>query len=112
MIDFNLDAGSPIKNDEIALIIQQIDLLFDTFPTEVFGDPDFGTEYDRYLYQLKISNSALQQEVLSDLNSLDLFGYLPSVNVHLLEGTERDIVLIEITLTRDEEIYQKVYKIE
>ena len=67
MIDFNIDKGSPIKNSEISLILQQIDILFDTTPTEVFGDDSYGTSYDRYLYQLKISNDGLKNEVLSDL---------------------------------------------
>ena len=37
MIDFNLDAGSPTKTGDVALILQQIDMLFDTTPKEVLG---------------------------------------------------------------------------
>lgn len=111
MIDFNIDKGEPLKNNDIRLILQQIDILFDTTPREVFGDENFGTKYDTYLYKLHISNSSLQHEVLSDLHSLELFGFVPNVEVYLLQGSEQDIALIEITLTREDENYQRIYKI-
>lgn len=111
MIDFNLDIGSPIKNNDIDLLLQQIDLLFDTNQKEVLGHDGFGTKYDEYLYKLNISNESLKQEVLSDLHSLTLFGYNPEVNVYLMQGTEQDIALIDIVLTRNEETYQRIYKI-
>lgn len=111
MIDFNIDEGSPIKTDDVDLILQQIDILFDTNPKEVLGYEEFGTRYDEYLYRLNLSNADIQQRVLSDLMSLNLFGFNPHVEVHLLQGTEQDIALIEITLTRDEETYQRIYKI-
>ena len=111
MIDFNLDKDKPIKNNDIDLILQQIDILFDTTPTEVFGDEYYGTTYDKYLYQLKISNDGLKHEVLSDICSLQLFGFTPTVEVYLLMGTEQDIALIDITLKRYNETYNKTYKI-
>ena len=112
MLDFNLDAGSPTKTGDVALILQQIDVLFDTTPKEVLGYEDFGTRYDDYLYKLDISQEALRQTVLNDLLSIELFDFAPTVEVHLLQGTEQDIALVEIVLTRDDEQYQKVYKIE
>ena len=54
MIDFNLDAGLPIKNRDIDLLLQQIDLLFDTNQKEILGHEEFGTKYDEYLYKLNI----------------------------------------------------------
>lgn len=111
MVDFNIDMGAPIKNSEVALILQQIDILFDTNPKEVFGSEDFGSKYDSYLYQLDISTEALKQTVLSDIQTLNLFDFIPTVEIYLLQGTEQDIALIEINLERDSESYQKVYKI-
>ena len=112
MIDFNIDKGSPVKSNDIEIVLQQIDILFDTIPTEVLGSEDFGTKYDTYLYDLNISASNLEQQVYSDLYSLDLLGFTPKVEVHLLQGTEQDIALIDITLSRDDETYNKVYKID
>ena len=111
MIDLSINNNDPVLNDEVGLVLQQIEILFDTKPREVFGFEDFGTKYDTYLYNLKVSNEYLKQVVLSDLNSLDLLGFIPDVEVHLLQGTEQDIALIEITLSRDDESYQQIYKI-
>lgn len=111
MVDFNLDFGKALKSDEAALVLQQIDILFDTKPREVLGDTEYGSNYDEYLYQLKISNSALQDKVYSDLISLNLLDFEPSVEVYLLQGTEKDIALIDIQLTRDLETYKRTYKI-
>lgn len=111
MVDFNLNGNNPVNNDDISLILQQIDILFDTTPKEVFGAETFGTRYDKYLYELKLSNESIKQNILADLYSLELFGFIPTVNVHLLQGTEQDIALIEIELNREEESYTKIYKI-
>ena len=111
MVDFSLKRGSASCKSDIDLILQQIDILFDTTPTEVFGEEEYGTTYDRYLHQLKISNEALKQEVLSDLGNIQLFGYMPTVDIYLIQGTEDDIALIDINLSRDDETYNKTYRI-
>ena len=111
MVDFNIDAGSPLKNGDIELLLQQIDILFDTYPKEVLGSEDFGTQYDDYLYRLKLSAANIKQRVISDISSLELFDFVPDVEVHLLQGTEKDIVLIDINLIRGEEKHNRTYKI-
>lgn len=111
MIDFNIDLGSPIKDRDIDLILQQIDILFDTIPGEVLGDTNFGSVYDRYLYNLQVSNIGISNQIMSDLGSLELFGFTPDVQVYFLEGSENDIIMIKIILTRDREIYEKIYKV-
>lgn len=111
MIDFNIAPGAPVQSNDVDLILQQISILFDTNPKEVLGQSDFGSQYDNYLYKLRISNSVLEQQVLSDLYSLELFGFEPHVTVHLLQGTEQDIALIEIVLIRNDETYRQIYKI-
>ena len=111
MIDFDL-TNYPVQNDDLSLVLQQIDILFDTKPREVLGDEAFGTNYDKFLFDLNLSNEALKQSVATDLRSLDLLGFDADVNVHLLQGTEHDIALVEIILTRDDEQYQQIYKID
>ena len=51
-------------------------------------------------------------KVLSDLNKLNLMGFKPSVSVSIMEGTVRDIALIDITLSADYEEYNKTYIIK
>ena len=38
-------------------------------------------------------------------------GFAPDVEEYLIQGTEHDIALVNISLTRDDEYYQKIYKI-
>lgn len=110
-MDFNLESGSPLVSRDIDMILQQIDILFSTINRELIGDANYGTQYDHYLYNLRISTTALEAEVMSNITSINLYDFRPDVKVYLMQGTEQDIALIEITLTRDDEIYKKIYKI-
>ena len=98
MIDFNLDYDeSPIKYDEVDLIIQQVDMLFDTSRGEVLGDISYGTNYSDFLYNLQISN--------------ELFGYTYDVKVDILMGSENDIILVKISFQNENDYFDKSYKI-
>jgi hypothetical protein len=112
MIDINLEEGAPTINSEVDLIIQQVDLLFDTAYKEVHGAPDFGTRYEDFLFNLNMSNDAIAYQIKNDLASLNLFGFSPSVNVTILEGTLNDIILVQISLERGSEYYEKTYQIQ
>lgn len=111
MKDFHLNKGVPILDRNIDLLLQQIDMLFDTNPREVLGDVTYGTRYDKYLYNLNISNEGIKQAVLSDIMKLDLMGYTPQVEVILLEGTQKDIAIIDIIISDNYNSYRRTYKI-
>ena len=111
MIDFSLNTIVPIITNDVDLILQQIELLFDTNPGEVLGHPEFGSKYDKYLWDLKLTNYELETAIRGDLNNLEMLGFSHDVEVLLLQGTEEDIALIKITLSRDDENYEKIYKI-
>lgn len=116
MIDINISAGSnrnekAILSNELELLIQQVDMLFGTDKGSVLGDNNYGTNYDKYLYTTGISNAALESKILSDLYSIELFNFKPSVNVILVEGSIRDIAIINITFTGEYETYNKTYRI-
>lgn len=115
MIDFSLSnklTDDIVISNNLICALQQIDLLFDTDPNMVLGSPNFGTNYDKYLYTLGVSNMSLENKIMEDLNQLDLCGFTPSVTVKIVEGTYRDIAFINITLTGDYEDYEKTYVIK
>lgn len=115
MIDFNITnklTDELIINNDLINVLQQIDLLFDTDIDDVLGDSSFGTNYDKYLYTLGVSNLSLETKILNDLQKIDLYGFTPSVSVNIIEGTQRDIAFIDITLTGDYEEYNKTYVIK
>lgn len=118
MIDINIgnsfvtSSEKTILNTSIECLIQQVDMLFGTDINDVLGDEHYGTNYDRYLYTAGMSNAALESKILADLNNLNLLGFSPSVKVTLLEGTVRDIALIELTFKGDYDTFNKIYRIE
>ena len=111
MIDFNLEQGDPTINEEEALILQQLEILLDTYPREVLGNDKFGTNYSEFLYDLGLSNQYIEQTILSDINSLQLFGYSVNVNVEILEGTLNDIILVRIVFYKGSRSFEKLFKI-
>lgn len=112
MQDFNLKSGEPIIEDDVALIWQQVDVLFDTYPGQLQGDLDYGTDYEHYLYELNVSPDDLRYQMMRDLSLMDLRGYNPEIKVSLLKGTQRDIAVIEVDLYKHGKTYQKTYRIE
>lgn len=117
MIDFNVFGeltDKVVLNTDEEYVVQQIDLLFNTDRESVLGDLNYGTNYDRYIYTVGMSNIALESKIMGDLNKLDLLSYTPSVSVTLVEGTIRDIALIDIILTDEAGIntFNKTYMIK
>ena len=113
MVDLclNKKGGKPSLRKEADLILQQVNILFDTTPTEVLGDIGFGTQYDKHLYDTRLSASNLQRLIENDLSQLTLFGWRYNVKVYLLKGTERDIAVINITFYKGNQTLEKTYKI-
>ena len=111
MVDFNLNDGPATINNDAQILIQQIDILFGTRPGDLIGEPDYGTDYERFLYDLKLDSETLADQMRADLYKLDLMGFESDVQVYLLQGTERDIALINVDLYRYDTKYSKSYKI-
>lgn len=111
MIDFNLDFNEPIKYDDVDLILQQVDILFDTSRGEVLGNISYGTNYSDFLYNLQSSNDDIKYTISRDLSTLELFGYTYDVNVDILQGSENDIIIVKISFQRDSDYFDKIYKI-
>lgn len=115
MIDFTMSSeysDEPTLSNELLLVLQQIDLLFRTDKDAVLGDEDFGSNYDKYLYTVGVSNYALKTKIESDIRKLSLFGYTVDVDVIFTEGTYRDIALIDITISGDYESQNRTYVIK
>lgn len=112
MVDFNLEEGEAVIQDDVQCLIQQINILFDTSPGDLLGDANYGTDYRKYLYDLKLSADQLEEIMMQDILSLDLLGFTPEVHVYLMQGTEQDIALIQVDLYKEGERYTQSYKIE
>ena len=112
MVDFNLKPGEATINDDIDCIKQQIDIMFGTSEGDLLGDINYGTDYERYLYDLKLSGYELSQQMIDDLYKLDLMGYSVNVDTKLLQGSEKDIALIQVEMYRGNNRATQIYRID
>lgn len=114
MKDFNLNTntGTVTLTDEMALIIQQIDIIFDTQEKSVFGEPSFGANFYNYLHDMTVTNEEIRAYVQSLLSQVHMFDYTYDVTVDLLKGTVNDIILVGITIKDGLNSYKKTYKVE
>ena len=112
MIDFCSTPGAVVLDNEVDLIIQQIDILFDTRPGEVLGQYDFGTRFDTYLFNPNIGSHMIESEVTGFINNnVELFGWAVEVTVEFLMGTHHDIMLMQISFSKEADTYTKLYKV-
>lgn len=112
MIDLSLDTETVTKTSDLDNVIQQIEMLFDTSPFDVIGEPSYGSDFDKFLWNLSSSNYDIENYIRSRIQSkVDLLGFSVDVTVGIMEGTENDIILADITISRNGYNYSKTYKI-
>lgn len=113
MIDFCTSEDAVVLDDELDLIIQQIDMLFSTTPMDVIGCPNYGSAYERFIYDLSYPTSEIKRYAESQLEkNVEFFGNPYDVNVSVLNGEYNDIILLEVNIYVKGHQYQKIYKVE
>ena len=112
MKDFSLDSNSVVLSDERELLLQQIDLLFDTSENEVLGE-DFGSNFYKFLWDLTASPSDITEYTKSIISAnINLLGWDLDVETNILEGTKNDIILVTIKITKYDTQIEKTYKVD
>jgi hypothetical protein len=65
------------------------------------------------LWDLRLSNQDISDYAESVIyGHINLMGWTLNVETELLQGTQNDIILIKIQLSKYEEVFEKIYKIE
>ena len=112
MIDFCDTTDAVILDQDVDLIMQQIEILFDTRNGDVLGEYDYGTRFDTYLFNPNIGNQTIADEVTNYISrNVELFGWVVSVDVEFLLGIQNDIMLLKVTFSKNTDSYSKVYKV-
>ena len=112
MIDLCNTNDAPILDQDLDLILQQIEILFDTRPRDVLGDPDFGINFEDYLYNTSLGNKTVATQISSYINThIETFDWRVSVNVDFLAGSDNDILMIMVSVSKDGDTYSKIYKV-
>ena len=112
MKDLSISGNSPFISNEADLIIQQIDMLFDTLDGEVLGE-DYGCNFYDFLWDLTASPDDISNYTLSVIYAnVNLFSWSIRVETNILKGSENDIILVTIKLSNSGTTLEKTYKVE
>lgn len=112
MKDFCIDEIKPFVSDERELILQQIDILFDTQKGDILGE-EWGTKFEDFLWDLNMSASDVSSYTEDVIRAnVNLFGWSVSVETNILQGSQNDIILITIKLSDSMSQFEKTYKVD
>ena len=112
MIDFCNTNDAVVLDYELDLVLQQIDMLFDTNYKEVLGELEYGTDFEKFLYDINISNYQIEQHIQNSIiQNIDTLGFNIDTKVSLLNGTQNDIIIVTINISKDGKIYEQKYRI-
>lgn len=83
-----------VEDDPISVIIQKYEVLLFTNRGELLGDPNFGCDLERYLFQTKVSANYVKDQIIKQINS-----YIPELST--MNFT------LDVTFTKDIDTYQE-----
>lgn len=95
-----------ITDDIIRVIIQKFEMIIFTNKGEVLGDPDFGADLIKYLYETKISADSVRSIIIQQIN--DYISEIRNINYQLAVRFEQDpenfqdVMIVEFTLSEYE----------
>ena len=99
MIDFAIDSRI-FLNDEFDIAMQELDILFNTENTELIGNPQFGTNFEQFLWQLNPSVNDLKRYIQEKISTATFLSkYVVDVNVEIVSGNFRNIYVVTINVT-------------
>lgn len=102
----------PTVNDTISYVCQQIAMLFDTRKGDVLGNYTFGTDYEDFIWDMTLPASAIAAQINDDIaQNIDLAGCTYSVKADIINGTENDIILVQIDLMYEGRMQTVAYSI-
>jgi hypothetical protein len=112
MKDFCLNNRKVFVSEEVESLLQQIDMLFDTNPTEVFGE-EYGSKFYDFLWDMKASANDISEYTKKIIyKDVVLNGWSLNVITDIIQGTLNDIILIRIQLSKYDETYEKIYRVD
>lgn len=112
MVDLCTTNDAVVLENDIDLVLQQIEVLFDTDPGDVIGAPRFGIKFDNYLYETSLGNHTVAAQISNMISSnVDLMGWQVQVDVDFLAGSDNDILMFRVMIYNEVDTYSKIYKV-
>ena len=91
-----------ITDDAIRVIVQKYEMIIFTNKGELLGDPDFGADLTKLLFETKISAEAVKSNIIDQINQYinELQGTSYTLEVHFEQDPEnyQDVMIIDFTL--------------
>lgn len=112
MIDLAIDSRIFLTS-ELDLAIQELDIIFNTEHTQLIGYPDFGSNFEQFLWQLYPTTNEIKKYIDELIYSETIYLRKFEVNVDVKEfaGEIRRIYLVNIDVYDGEgENRQRVYE--
>ena len=92
-----------VEDDPIRVIIQKYEMLVFTNKGELLGDPDFGCDLIRILFQTRISAGSVKNIIIKQINKYipEIAGSGYSLEVKFVDNPEKyqEIMVIDFQLT-------------
>jgi phage baseplate assembly protein W len=92
-----------ITDDIIRVIVQKYEMILFTNKGELFGDPNFGADLTKLLFETKISAQAVKSIIVSQINTyiteLQNTSYTLGVTFQQDPENYQDVMLVDFTLS-------------
>lgn len=114
IIDFNLYSVGILKN-HFDMALQELDILFSTEPTELIGEPNYGMNFERFLWELIPSPELLENYIKEKIQTSTLFvnEFKYDVHAEALQDISETIYVVKINLYQNnDESVEKTYIIK
>lgn len=91
-----------ITDDIIRVIVQKYEMILFTNKGELFGDPDFGCDLTKLLFETKISSEAVKATIIGQINTyiseLQGANYTLDVTFQQYPENYQDVMIVDFTL--------------
>ena len=111
MIDLALDSKIFIDTN-IDAALQELDLLFNTENTELIGYPEYGTNFEQFLWSTTPSIDTVKEYIEDKIsnNTFFLSQMEHDINVQILDGEYRQIYYVQISVVNGSDSDSRTYQ--
>lgn len=110
MLDIGLN-DKILLNDPLDLAIQELDILFNTTPTEMIGNSTYGMNFLQFLWQLtpstKLLKKYIREKVIASTIYLKRLKYDIDVDYYIDNGST--VYVVKIVIYTDSKNIEKSY---
>jgi len=89
-----------VEDDVVEVIVQKLEMALFTNKGDLYGEPDFGSNLEYFLWETKVPVSDIRNLITDQINTyipeLNEIGY--DFNVQLYEGSYRDILYLNFII--------------